>query len=177
VITLEASKLHWLGEPPEYDTCVHGALTFEIDGHVISDDIEHDWTVSGSALLFLRSLEQGHSPSEVGLQLIPHCAMPDFDLNGELLLSPCGYGIDWEINLERNRVNHRFQDGVSIEVSAREWKTAVVRFANQILEFIKSEPERQFVESDLNDGKPAFELYCAELKTLIERHQHSLLSP
>ncbi|MCO6511305.1 MAG: hypothetical protein J5I65_10995 [Aridibacter famidurans] len=173
VITLEASNLHWTCDPPELDTLVRGAITREIDGHVISDGGEDDWTVSGSALLFLRSIEQGHTPSEQGPQLIPHCAMPSFVDNGKMLWFGCGIGIDWQIDIIDERAVHRFEEGSIVETSISDWCTAVVGFARQILEFIESEPERQFVESALDDGKPAWELYCSELRTLISRHQKS----
>jgi len=177
VISLEASDLHWICDPPEYDTCVHGAVTLEIDDRLISDGKDDDWTVSGSALLFLRSIEKGHTSIELGPQLIPHCAIPDFVENGNVLWFGCGLGIDWQIELEGDRVVHRFEDDSVLEVSSSEWKLAVVRFATQILEFIESEPERQFAESALEDGRPAFELYFTELRTLIEKHMQSLPSP
>jgi hypothetical protein len=174
VIKLEASDLHWICDRPELDTCVHGAVSLEIDGHVISDCDEDDWTVSGSALLFLRSIEQGHKPSEQGPQLIPHCAMPSFVDNGKMLWFGCGLGIDWRIDKLDDHAVHTFEDGSIIKTNNSDWRTAVVGFANQILEFIESEPERQFVESDLDDGKPAWELYCAELRSLIKKHEQSL---
>ncbi|REJ76358.1 MAG: hypothetical protein DWQ47_12180 [Acidobacteria bacterium] len=177
MIKLKARNLHWLEQCPEFDTCVHGSVYLEIDGHVISDGEEDDWTVSGSALLFLRSIDQGHKPSEQGPQLIPHCAMPSFVDNGEMLWFGCGVGIDWQIDIKDDRAVHSFEDGSILETNISEWRETVVRFANQILEFIESEPERQFVESAAEDDKPAFEVYCTELRSLINKHEPSLSSP
>ena len=173
MISLKASNLHRTCEPPELDTLLRGAITLEIDGHVISYGKEDDWAVSGSALLFLRSIGQGHTPSIQGPQLIPHCAMPSFVDNGEMLWLGCGYGTDWEISVEGDRIVHTFEDGFTLETDASDWRTALVRFAKEILEFIDSEPDRQFVESDLEDGKPAWELYLTELRSLIKRHEQS----
>ena len=178
MIKLEASNLHYLEPDPEFDSCVHGLVLLEIDGKVVVESEDPEWTASGSALQFLRSIEKGHKANEdMGPQLLPCCAMPDLDEEDKLWLTSCGYGIDWEIEKSGDQFVHRFDDGTSIITSGEEWTRAVLNFASAVLEFIESSPDRQYELKELPYEKIAFELYCIELRALIEKYQLSLSSP
>ncbi|MCO6511304.1 MAG: hypothetical protein J5I65_10990 [Aridibacter famidurans] len=178
MIKLEARNLHWLEPDPEFDTCVHGSVFLEIDGRLIADSVKRtdsdNWTPSGSAIQFLRALEQDHPTGEADYaQLIPCCAMPDLDNDDQLWLTSCSYGIDWQIKRSRSEFVHLFSDGTSIVTPAEEWTRAVLDLASAVLEFIDSSPERQYEPKDLPYEEIAFENYCTELRSLIKKHEQS----
>jgi hypothetical protein len=172
MIELEASDLHFLEPDPGFDKCVHGSVSLKIDGKVVAQSEDSESTVSGSALQLLRSLEKGHRSNEdSGSQLIPHCAIPDLDEEDRLWLTYCDYGVDWDIEKLGNDFIHRFADGTSTLTNGEEWVRATINLATAVLEFIDTNPERQYEVGELPYEKQAFELYCTELRTLIKKYQ------
>ncbi|GGH20321.1 hypothetical protein FAZ19_09975 [Sphingobacterium alkalisoli] len=75
--TLYIKKLFWLIEDrPEVDLCAHALLKIMIGNEIIVDDNKDSggWTVSASALFFLRTLKRNHTPTNPLCDaLIPCC--------------------------------------------------------------------------------------------------------
>ena len=166
MIRLQADNFHWITDPPEFDYCIHGSIYLEINGHVFSDGKDHEWTISGTALAFLKSLDQNHEVNEN--QLIPCCARPMYVSEEEYLLVGCPNGINWSISTNGGTVEHRLNENTSFEVKYDNWKSVVVTFAKQILEFYRSSPEREFSDREY---RRAFRLFYKELESLLSKHE------
>lgn len=164
MIELKALNPHWLDsfEEPEYDLCVHSPVWLKIDDKIVSNEESGDWTVSASAYEFLRSLKENHNSDE-DEQLLPCCGFNFWKTGNKIFFGNCGTGMNWDISLGEDHISHRFEDGDQIKVNFNEWRDAVVRFADEVLEFYRTSEPRKFSD---DESKKNFEFFLSELKSL-----------
>jgi hypothetical protein len=140
MITLSANRLHWMrdnGTDEPWDLCAHSPVTFEIDDEVITRPEDGDWTVSASAIFLLRALGRNHTKeSKVGDQIFPCCGHGIYEVGeSEVAICGCPLGIDFEIRHTESSVQISTEDGRVIEVPREDWRNAVLRYSDQVMEF------------------------------------------
>jgi len=165
---LYAKGMFFLGENEKqksYDCCIHGNIVFKIGDDLLSDSEE--WCVSVSAYRFLHTLFKNHCMGAEEF-LIPHCGhfmIPSEDAMSVSIIG-CNIGIDFDILHEDGYVVIRTEENTEYRVPYEEYKNAVVSFAEQIMEFYKSNPPREFEDAFDRDGYRAF---VTEWRSLYEK--------
>ncbi|MDQ3634761.1 MAG: hypothetical protein M3405_09680 [Acidobacteriota bacterium] len=164
MIELKVLNPHWLegNENTEYDLCVHSPVWLKIGDRVVSNEESGDWTVSASAYLFLRSLDENHFSSEYE-QLLPCCGFNFWNVEDKIFFSNCGTGMNWDILHKKDKIVHRFSNSEEIEIDCDEWKNAVVEFSDDVLSFYKKSKPRKFSDEE---SKKEFEYFMSEFKRL-----------
>ena len=170
MIELKALNPHWLDsfEQPEYDLCVHSAVRLKIGEIVVSDKDSGDWTVSTSAYQFLRTLTGNHFAAEHE-QLLPCCGFNYWPSDDGFIFGNCGTGLNWDIVHSGENVTHRFDSKREVTLNMEDWRTAVLPFVDEVLEFYEMSVPRRFSDEE---AKTEFEYFFGKLKSLrFEREQ------
>lgn len=165
---LKAYNLTFLGKTEkerELDFCIHGKVSFIIDGVELSDDT--DWCVSASAFRFLHSLFENHFMGAEEF-MIPHCGhfmVPSSDRKTVVIMG-CNLGIDFNIIHEGDLIKVQTENNEEYSVSFNDYRNAVLAYADQITDFYKSNPPRK-----INDAfdKDVFGLFVADWNSLYSK--------
>jgi hypothetical protein len=172
MITLSADRLHWIrddGSDEPSDLCAHSPVTCQIDDQVIAQPEDGDWTISASAIFLLRALGRDHTKeSKVGDQIFPCCGHGIFDV-GEPEVVICGSpsGIDFEIRHTDTTFQLSTEDGRVIIVPKDDWRNAVLRYSDQVMEFYdRSAPKEPSDETD----RKGFAAMMSEWRRLRQEH-------
>ena len=152
-IEIEPVALHWL-DPPEFDPCAHGGIVVRIDGVVVLDDSQEEWSLGPAAVFLLRTLSMDHL--RTGAHLFPHCAHAMFPGEaGDVVTIGCPLGRDWEVRHENRDVRLTFESGdVVIRLDA--WRDAVFRFSDLVAAFYAASAARRFGDRHDLAGFTAF---------------------
>ncbi len=166
MIELKALNLHWLESmKEEVDKCAHSSVYLKIDKRIISDENFGIWTVSSSAFYFLKALREIHNENSPS-QLLPCCGFNMWILGdnaNEPVILGCPSGINWTIIPAQNKVTHQFEDGEIIETNFNEWRNAVCKFSDEVMNFYKESLPKII---DDEEDKKGFELFMKEWKRL-----------
>ena len=162
-VQLECARFEWIGGPEDdpTDQCAHGRVALAVGDHVLLAPSDGEWTVSAAALYLLRSLDHDHLEGRSvadGNYLFPCCGFTalagvgDFDV----VLFGCPNGKDvWIKHLLGEVV--LTADDVSVVVPAREWRKAVVGFAESLTAFYaRSAPKARLEDKEDRAGWAAF---------------------
>ena len=162
MIELYAIDMHFLGNDEQIrsnDLCVHGNTYLNINGVVISDKVEEnsDFCVSASALRFLRSLFGGHESGHEE-QLIPCCGymMVPAEDGKSVEIIGCPDGIDFDVKINGEKVLIVLEDKTELELGYEEYKSAVLKFAEQVGKFYESSTKRVYFSDYEKQGFMAF---------------------
>jgi hypothetical protein len=160
MLILELHKPHWLSmQGSEHDLCVHGGVEVRVDNVVFSDGIDTDWTVSASALYFLRTLTQDHTKEHpVCEHLIPHCGFAMFapHRGNDVTILGCPNGIDFEVRHFENKVVLTKLDNERITITKSEWQQAIFQFTDAVEQFYNTNEPRQPEDKQSEEGYKAF---------------------
>ncbi len=138
-----------------YDSCVHGKVIFKIGDKLLSDDTE--WCVSASAYRFLHTLFKNHFMGAEAF-LIPCCGhtmIPSEDKTSVNIYG-CSNGIDFNIIHKEENIVVITADHTEYFIPFKEYKNAVISFAEQVMDFYKSNPPREFEDDFDKEGYSAF---------------------
>lgn len=148
---LEFSRLHWLGETPEEDLCAHGAALVRIGDELLVHPAEDDgWTLSASSLYLLRTLRRDHRPlSSVAEHLIPCCGFSMWpEDRDEVLIIGCPNGVDWQVEHTVGGVKLTTSQGSTVTLHPTDWRSAVLRVADQVRAFYEASLSKCLPEDD-----------------------------
>lgn len=154
MIILSADRLHWIsddGTDEPADLCAHSPVNCQINDEVIARPEDGDWTVSASAIFLLRALGRNHTKeSKVGEQIFPCCGHGIYDVGEpEVVICGCPSGIDFEIRHADTTFRIETENGRVIDVPKEEWRNAVLRYSDQVMEFYdQSAPKEPGDEED-----------------------------
>jgi hypothetical protein len=153
--------MHWIesGDPFK-DCCVHGGVYLRLGEINLSDGTDLDWSVSTAAFNLLRTLFEDQ-PLIGREALIPHCGHTMWPIATEpdgLYLPNCDIGINWSITHEGNRIFHEFPDGTHVIAGISEWKSAVCKFADEVMDFMHTAWPKVI---DDEQDKHGFELFLS----------------
>lgn len=155
---LYASEMFFRGDNEKeqtYDCCIHGKVIFKIGDKLLSNDTE--WCVSASAYRFLHTLFENHFMGAEDF-LIPCCGhfmIPSEDKT-TVSISGCNNGIDFNIIHKDENITIITSDNTEYCIPFEEYKNAVIAFAEQVMDFYKSNPPRNFSDDFDKDGYSAF---------------------
>ena len=138
-----------------YDYCIQGKVVFKIEDTYLSDDM--DWCVSASAYRFLHTLFENHFMGAEDF-LIPCCGhtmIPSEDQKTVTIIG-CNDGIDYDVIHEQENIIIKTADHNEYTVSFIDYRNAVLSFANQIQDFYKTKPPREFNDDFDKAGYKAF---------------------
>lgn len=138
-----------------YDCCIHGKVAFKIGNKLLSDDTE--WCVSASAYRFLHTLFENHFMGAEDF-LIPCCGHTMIPSEDKLSVNivGCNNGIDFNIIHEEENIAIITADNAEYRIPFEEYKSAVISFAKQVMDFYKANPPREFEDDFDRDGYSAF---------------------
>jgi hypothetical protein len=163
MIELKPTNLHWLNDVnPFEDLCAHGGVYLNINGFVVSDGEDFDWSVSTASYYLLKTVWSDYEANSDVRHLIPHCGHCMYKAEGEedsLYISECSNGINWEISHTDEAVIHRFADETSTETSCGEWSRAVCAFSREVLDFFNAASPKICEDKDEREG---FELFMQQ---------------
>ncbi len=155
---LYAQDMFFMGDTEKnkkFDCCIHGKVIFKIGDNLLSDDTE--WCVSASAYRFLHTLFENHFMGAEDF-LIPCCGhtmIPAEDKKTVSIIG-CSNGIDFNIIHEDEDITIVLADNTEYRVSFADYRNAVLSFAQQVMDFYKSNPPREFEDTFDKDGYSAF---------------------
>jgi hypothetical protein len=160
MLTIKLRDPHWLENVnPENDLCAHGGVEVLTDGITFSDGAYTNWTVSASALYFLRTLTQDHTKDNpVCEHLIPCCGFCMY-AQGEgedVILFGCPNGINFEVKHKEDKVILKKSEKEEIIVPLGEWQQAVYSFADSVEAFYRSSQPKQTSDQSDEEGYKAF---------------------
>ncbi len=170
MLSIIPHNLHWLSEPFEKDLCAHGGITVSLDDQVLVDQAAEDWSLSAAALMLLRTISRDHASDErVGEHLVPCCghAMYTQDGSADVLIVECNNGVDWEVRHQDGVVELRFENGTEVTVSTREWRGAVLEFADAIAAFYDASAAKQPADELEAEGFEAFRVEWARRREAV----------
>jgi len=157
-------NLHWLPQgPSEQDLCAHGGVSLSVDGTVLLDARDGDYTLSAAALYLLRSLTADHQPNDIpGGQLFPHCGHTMWTQKGseDVLIMGCDQGLDIRVRHHGEQVDVLLEGGRSISIPVADWRSAVLAFSDAVRAFYESSPPQR-LPSDKED-REGFEAFLNE---------------
>jgi|KBSSwiStaDraftv2_1062776.scaffolds.fasta_scaffold2003027_1 hypothetical protein len=146
MITLRPTSLHWLNEALDdpADLCAHSGVEFVIDGDVLIQQNDGNWTVSAAALYLLRTLSQPHRRNLQEQKLFPCCGHGLFEIEGhDVLILGCPNGIDFDVVQTKGEVVVTTVDGREHWLAAPDWRQAVCAFSDAVRAFyVASSPKR-----------------------------------
>ncbi len=148
---IEIIDLHWLkNEDDPTDLCAHGHLYLKIGTQIISEYETGDWTLSSTALSFLRTIENNYVKDEYSNQLLPCCGY--FFIASEdqktVIIQGCNIGIDWKIiHQDNNTIKHIFDNGYEVIIDKEKYKKKVIGFADKIEQFF-NDSQTKIIPSD-----------------------------
>ena len=160
MITLKLRNPHWLENVnPENDLCAHGGVEIQANEITFSDGSYTNWTVSASALYFLRTITQDHTKEKpVYEHLIPCCGFCMY-AQGEgedVVLFGCPNGIDFEVKHMDDKVILKKSEKEETTITFGEWQQAIYSFADSVEAFFRSsQPKQPFDQTD-SEGYIAF---------------------
>lgn len=142
-LVIEPIGLHWLNiENPNEDLCAHGGVSVIFEGKEVFRTKEEGLSVSTGALYLLRHTETNHLTTEED-HLFPCCAFEMHVDDGKVVnVVGCGHGEDWQIVHDGDRVKLNFYGGPSVQISAKEWRDAVLKFSSDVRSFYFKEHKR-----------------------------------
>jgi hypothetical protein len=175
LFSIQILEQGWLKEcDPEMDLCSHGRISLIIGDTRIADEGE-ELGISESALAMLRTIDSNHSADKpVAQQMIFHGC-------GNILMMGCPIGIDWSIthldddtvqigNIvwypETNKSKAKWYSGLTVKMSATEYRDQVCRFACQAKELFHGITKRPAEDFD----KQQHEDFWNEYNELLNRH-------
>lgn len=150
--------MHWIGNDPFRDCCVHGGVYFRIGNTILVDGKDSEWSISTAAFNFLRSLFRDHYILREE-PLIPHCGFTMWPVASEpdgLLIPNCSSSVDWSIYRTGDKVVHEFTDGTTFDMNLSAWTEAVCSFADEIHEHFQTAWPKVI---DDDQDKRGFELF------------------
>ena len=155
---LYASDMFFRGDNEKqqaYDCCIHGKIVFKIEDELLSDDTE--WCVSASSYRFLHTLFENHfmGAEEFIIPCCGHFMIPSEDKTS-VNISGCSNGIDFNIIHEDENIAIITTDNAEYRIPFEEYKSAVISFAKQVMDFYKANPPREFEDDFDKDGYSAF---------------------
>lgn len=138
-----------------YDCCIHGKVIFKIEDKLLSDDTE--WCVSASAYRFLHTLFKNHfmGAEDFMIPCCGHTMIPSSD-GLSVNISGCGNGIDFDIIHEEETIVIITAGNDEFRLPFDEYKSAVLSFAEQVMDFYKANPPREFEDDFDRQGYSAF---------------------
>ena len=149
MINLTLQNPTFLGSPKEQqqDLCLHGEVTLKINDILLSD--QGDYCVSVSALRFLHSIFSNHYQGNQE-HIIPHCGHFAYftDDNHQLEFGSCGLGVDFDVIHKDGDIFIQANNS-EFHISFKEYKKAVLKFAEQVESFYRESPER-IITSDFD---------------------------
>lgn len=142
-LEIEPVELHWLNtENPGQDLCAHGGVKVRFEGNEVFRTKESGLSVSTGAVYLLRCLCADHLNTDEE-HLFPCCAFEmRVDAGRVVNVTGCGHGEDWRIAHDGNQVRLHFYGGLCVEVSAQEWRDAVLEFSSDVRAFYFREMKR-----------------------------------
>ncbi|MDH5281537.1 MAG: hypothetical protein OEW52_10375, partial [Thermoleophilia bacterium] len=167
-IVLRAEGPYWLGDTADeqaHDPCAHGSVTLAIDETLFAGPPETDGTnVTGAGLFLLRTLSYSHThpdwlvtEGEDDNQLLAHCAspLPSSGTNDEfaVYVAGCPYGVNVEVLRDDGTVVIR-RDERSAQVTAEDWRTAVLSFCEAVEAFYETSPPRLPLDANHDEWEP-----------------------
>ena len=155
---LYASDMFFRGDNEKeqaYDCCIHGNVIFKIGDNLLSDNTE--WCVSASAYRFLHTLFENHfmGSEEFLIPCCGHFMIPSEDKTS-VNISGCSNGIDFNIIHEDDSITVATADNAEYHIPFEEYKSAVISFAKQVMDFYKANPPREFEDDFDKEGYSAF---------------------
>lgn len=136
---LEPTQLHWLYEEnPFEDLCAHGGVYLNINGTIVSDGLDKEWTLSTASYYLLKTVWSDYKATSDTHHLIPCCGhsmWKDVSFEDGIYIVECTNGINWEIKHQGEKLTHRFPDGTTLETDAVEWKKVVCEFSKKVIDF------------------------------------------
>lgn len=133
------------------DLCSHGKIYLNINGRVLCDDRDGDWTVASTALRLMKSALYGYD-SKNDLEMIPCC--------GYLRLFPsCPNYINWDakvkssiIEISNLELSENRENGLEVikdtyEIDLNDYSKQVLDFAQQVKVFYNSAEHRKIYEN------------------------------
>lgn len=164
MISLRPTNLHWIkgtADDPT-DLCAHSGVEFQIDGDLLVQESDGDWTVSAAAVHLLRTLSQPHLKREpLAEHLFPHCGHGMFDVVGQddVLILGCNLGVDFEVVQVGAAYSLTAADGRRHRIAASDWRRAVCEFSDAVQAFYAASSPKQ--PSDDADRK-GFQKFLSE---------------
>ena len=155
---LYAGDLFFRGDNEEekiLDYCIHGKVTLKIGDQFLSDETE--WCVSASGFRFLQTLFENHFMGAEQF-LIPCCGhtMIPSDDGKTVQIYGCSNGIDFNIIHEEENILMITEDHTEYRIPFEDYKTAVISFAKQVMDFYQANPPRKFEDEYERAGFGAF---------------------
>lgn len=165
---LYAGNLFFRGNNEEekaFDYCIHGKVTLKIGDQFLPDETE--WCVSASAFRFLQTLFDNHFMGAEQF-LIPCCGhmMIPSDDGKTVRIYGCSNGIDFNIIHEENNIAMIAEDHTEYRIPFEDYKTAVISFAKQVMDFYQANPPREFEDEY---EKAGFGAFVTQWHTLYDR--------
>jgi hypothetical protein len=156
-ITLAVYDICWFNgaaDQPE-DYCAHGRVEFRVNETCFVSPEDGDWTVSAAALFLLRTLSHDHTletPVAEENRLFPCCGHAVWPSDGpewkfEVLCVGCGDGIEVFVTHQAGYIVLSSDAGTET-VCAREWRRAVLGFAEQVLGFYERCSPKVSIDDD-----------------------------
>lgn len=173
MIVLEPKEMTWIKgqEDDPNDLCAHGKVHFEIDGKVLVNENDGEWTISASALYLLRTLESDYMKDEPLFEhVFPCCGFNMYDIEDkeDVIISGCPSGINFEIIHDENKIKIMFDSFEPFVISQENWREAVVRFSESVMNFyLESSPKTPYSEME----KKGFDKFMSEWK---RRHEAAI---
>jgi hypothetical protein len=134
------------------DFCVHGAVEFLIDSHSIVSPEDGDWTVSSTAIELLRTLDRDQASLPPRSQIFPCSGFNFYKFDSSPFIAICGCpkGIDFTISVGGNSVEITSESDTktTYRVPLSQWKSAVLKFSSQVLDFYDTASEKDYGQTD-----------------------------
>lgn len=126
-----------------FDCCIHGEIIFKIHDKLLSDNTV--WCVSASAYRFLQTLFENHfiGNEEFLIPCCGHTMIPNNDKTSVSIIG-CNNGIDFNIIHKEESVVIITTDNQEYQVPFADYKSGILAFAEQIIDFYKSNTPRAF---------------------------------
>ena len=163
MLTIEPQNLHWLSEgSAEGDLCAHGGFSITLDGSVLVQSPDSDYTLSAAVLYLLRTLTSDHdSTTRVGEHLVPHCGHAMWAEEGaeDVVIQGCNIGLDWEVHRRADAIQLDLE-GRSVTVPFQDWRSAVLSFSDHVKAFYERSDPKQ-LPSDRHE-REGFEAFLSE---------------
>ena len=157
IFKIKADKFEWIGgaaDDPQ-DRCLHGHVTVQFGDTVLEDT----GTVSATALYLLKTLTEDKVMARHDIQMIPCCGhflIANNELT-EVQISGCDTGTDWSTIHEGNTVRLFLPSGQEEVVTLREYRYAVLDFADSVKRFYDACIPKEIPEDEFDrNGYTAF---------------------
>ena len=156
---LHILRQYWIdSDPNNYtDLCSHGEIYLRINSQEILTEADHDWTISTSTLLLLRTIFHDYNPGDES-PLILHCGM--------LLMLSCPISATWSVAHREKKVfiskvrknpTTNINDTIefpkaSMSLELREYAMPILKCAEEVAKFFRKGKKRKYSNDfDKND--------------------------